>query len=120
VFSSAQSNVAALCYFIALAFANSESDFGFVLLDDPLQSMDDINVLGFSDLCRYLRREKQLLISSHEKRLANLLERKLTGRAEPLHTITLNFVSWNRSGPEIEVVRHEPVEDRPVLDHLSA
>jgi len=63
VFSSAQANVAALCYFIGLAFASGESDFGFVLMDDPLQSMDDVNALGFSDLCRSLRKEKQLIIS---------------------------------------------------------
>ena len=75
VFSSAQVNVAALCYFIGLAFASSDSDLGFVLIDDPLQSMDDVNALGFSDLCRFLRKEKQVIVSSHEARLTNLLRR---------------------------------------------
>ena len=101
-FSSAQANVAALCYFIALAFASSEADFSFILLDDPLQSMDDVNVLGFSDLCRFLRREKQLIISTHEDRLSNLLARKLTPRDEPMKTLRLYFSSWDRSGPHIE------------------
>lgn len=116
-FSSAQANVASLCYFIAMAFASSESDFGFVLLDDPLQSMDDVNALGFSDLCRFLRREKQLFISSHEERLANLLERKLTAKGEPFRTISLEFKSWNRPGPEIDV---KVLESSPRASVLEA
>lgn len=116
-FSSAQANVAALCYFIALAFASSEVDFNFVLLDDPLQSMDDVNVLGFADLCRFLRKEKQLIISTHEDRLRNLLQRKLVARGETLNTLVLNFTAWNRMGPHIEVER---IELRPQEDILSA
>ena len=115
VFSSAQANVAALCYFIGLAFASSESDFGFVLMDDPLQSMDDVNVLGFSDLCRFLRSEKQVIVSSHEARLTNLLRRKLSPRNEPLHTVVVNFISWNRSGPNISVEMIGPMEEMAVL-----
>ncbi len=117
-FSSAQANVAALCYFVALAFANSEADFGFILLDDPLQSMDDLNVLGFSDLCRFLRREKQLIISTHEERLGNLLTRKLTARDEPLQTLRLNFSCWDRSGPNIELERISTLHTEPVLATL--
>lgn len=83
VFSSAQANVAAICYFLTLAFSSSTTDFGFVLLDDPLQSMDDVNILGLSDLCRFLRKEKQLIIATNEDRLSNLLLRKLTSRDEP-------------------------------------
>lgn len=115
IFSSAQANVAALCYFIGLAFASSESDFGFVLMDDPLQSMDDVNVLGFSDLCRFLRKEKQVIVSSHEARLTNLLRRKLSPRNEPLHTVVIDFVSWNRSGPLINVEKIGPAQEMAVL-----
>ena len=118
-FSSAQANVAALCYFVALAFASSEADFGFILLDDPLQSMDDVNVLGFSDLCRFLRREKQLVISTHEERLGNLLTRKLTARDEPLQTLRLYFSSWDRSGPHIESERISILHTEPVLATLA-
>ncbi len=118
-FSSAQVNVAALCYFIALAFASSETDFNFILLDDPLQSMDDVNVLGFSDLCRFIRREKQLLISTHEDRLGNLLTRKLTARDEPLQTLRLLFSSWDRSGPCIQPERISMLHTEPVIATLA-
>jgi hypothetical protein len=91
VFSSAQANVAAICYFIALAFSSGTTDFGLILLGDPLQSMDDINVLGLSDFFRFLRREKQLIIATHEDRLSNSLLRKLTSRGEPLQTPEIDF-----------------------------
>jgi len=116
-FSSAQANVAALCYFLALAFASSEADFGFVLLDDPLQAMDDVNVLGFADLCRFLRKEKQLIIATHEGRLSNLLVRKLISRDKPINTIRLEFTSWNRSGPYIKVER---TGSRPEISVLAS
>ena len=115
VFSSAQANVAALCYFVGLAFASSESDFGFVLMDDPLQSMDDANVLGFSDLCRFLRRKKQVIVSSHEARLTNLLRRKLSPRNEAMRTVVIDFTSWNRSGPNIRVEEIEQTQESAVL-----
>lgn len=119
VFSSAQANVAALCYFIGLAFASGESDFGFVLMDDPLQSMDDVNALGFSDLCRSLRKEKQLIISSHEARLTNLLRRKLSPRNEPLRTIVIEFDSWNRPGPTFSVFTDTEIQETQVLSFLN-
>lgn len=118
VFSSAQANVAAICYFLALAFSSSTTDFGFVLLDDPLQSMDDVNVLGFSDLCRFLRREKQLIIATHEDRLSGLLVRKLTSREEPFQTLELDFCSWNSSGPIIKEERMGVTEAVPILAEL--
>jgi DNA repair exonuclease SbcCD ATPase subunit len=110
-FSSAQTNVAALCYFLAFAFSGSEIRFPFVILDDPLQSMDDINILAFADLCRFLRQEKQLMISTHDDRLASLLVRKLTPRRAGERTIQLQFMSWDRSGPKIEYTR---IEQEPV------
>lgn len=50
VFSSAQANMAAISYLMALNLASS-SGAPVLLLDDPLQAMDDVNVLGFADLC---------------------------------------------------------------------
>lgn len=119
VFSSAQANVAAICYFLALAFSSSTTDFGFVLLDDPLQSMDDVNVLGLSDLCRFLRKAKQLIIATHEDRLSSLLLRKLTSRDEPFQTLELDFRSWNSQGPIIKEERIGLTPVEPVLADLS-
>lgn len=102
IFSTSQANIAALSYFLAMGWTAGERSMPFVLLDDPLQSMDDVNVLGFSDLCRHVRASRQLLISTHERRLSGLLERKLAPRGEFTETLVLEFVGWDRSGPTVQ------------------
>jgi DNA repair exonuclease SbcCD ATPase subunit len=102
VFSTSQANIAALSYFLAMGWSAGNRGLPFVLLDDPVQSMDDVNVLGFADLSRHLRRGRQLIISTHERRLAKLLERKLAPRSAGDSTVVFDFVGWDRSGPTVE------------------
>lgn len=113
VFSTSQANIAALSYFLAMGWSAGERNLPFVMLDDPVQSMDDVNVLGFADLCRHLRSARQLIISTHERRFARLLERKLAPRQEASTTRVLEFVGWDRSGPIIEsrTVESQLVDD---------
>lgn len=108
VFSSSQANVTALSYFLALGWAAGPEALPFVLLDDPLQSMDDVNSLGFSDLCRHIRRQRQLVVSTHEGRLASLLQRKLAPRVMGERTRVVEFKAWTRHGPEFEQRVVEP------------
>lgn len=102
VFSSAQANIAAVSYLIALNWA-AGGRVPMLLLDDPLQAMDDVNVLGFADLCRHLRRDRQLIVSTHERRFADLLERKLAPRAPGQRSIVMDFNGWDRNGPQVKV-----------------
>ena len=99
VFSSSQANIVALLYFLAVGLAAVRKRLPFVMLDDPLQSMDDVNVLGFADLCRYIRRDRQVFVSTHDRRFASLLERKLAIRGEGGDTDVVEFWGWDRSGP---------------------
>lgn len=99
VFSSSQANIVALSYFLAVGLAAVQRRLPFVMLDDPLQSMDDVNVLGFADLCRYVRRDRQIFISTHDRRFASLLERKLASRGDDQSTELIEFWGWDRSGP---------------------
>jgi hypothetical protein len=63
--------------------------------------MDDVNALGFSDLCRHVRRRRQLVVSTHENRLASLFERKLTPRT--LDPAPESAVSYYNSRVEIHL-----------------
>ncbi len=101
VFSSSQANVAALTYFLAVSWAGGDQALPFLMLDDPLQSMDDVNALGFSDLCRHIRVRRQLIVSTHERRLAALLERKLRPPRADDTTRVIRFTGWDRSGPTL-------------------
>lgn len=108
VFSSSQANIVALSAFLAFGWAAGEDAMPFLLLDDPLQSLDDVNALGFADLCRHMRTRRQLIVSSHDLRLASLLERKLAPRREDERTRSLRFVAWSRSGPLIDGSEIDP------------
>jgi DNA repair exonuclease SbcCD ATPase subunit len=112
VFSSSQANVVALSAFLALGWAAGRDAMPFLLLDDPLQSLDDVNALGFADLCRHMRSGRQLIVSTHDERLANLLMRKLAPRRENHRSRVLKFVAWNRSGPIIEQRELDPQLDQ--------
>lgn len=105
VMSSAQANIAALAVFLSLGWASRDAGLPFLMLDDPLQSMDDVNVLGFADLTRILRRTRQLVLATHDRRFAALLERKLTPTSEHESTMVIEFSGWSRSGPIIDVRR---------------
>jgi DNA repair exonuclease SbcCD ATPase subunit len=112
VFSSSQANVVALSAFLALGWAAGEDSMPFLLLDDPLQSLDDVNALGFADLCRHMRGRRQLIVSTHDQRLASLLERKLAPRRHDQRTRSLRFIAWSRSGPLIDASDVEPQIDQ--------
>ena len=122
VFSSAQANVVAVSVFLALGWAAGRDAMPFLLLDDPLQSMDDVNALGFADLCRHLRTQRQLIISTHDVRLAALLERKLAPRRPDERTRFTRFASWSRNGPEVVAELVAPqldAQQRHVLVHAT-
>ncbi len=112
IFSTSQANIVALSYFIAMSLSAGERGLPFLLLDDPVQSMDDVNVLGFADLCRHLRNRRQLIVSTHERRFASLLERKLAPRSEGSRTKMIRFTGWDRSGPTVS----EHFVDAQLLD----
>ena len=116
VYSEGQLNTVALSYFLGLALNAPSASLGFMVLDDPLQAMDVLAVLGFADLCRRLRQQRQLLITTHDRRYADLLARKLAPR-EALHTtITHEFENWSRTGPQVTTRRQEFVSTPAVLE----
>ena len=81
-----------------------------VILDDPLQSLDDVNLLGLIDLLRRTRDMRQLIVSTHDVRFARLLERKLRPIREDQRTIVVEFERWTREGPFVTQrdVRRDP------------
>ncbi|MDD1792244.1 hypothetical protein LRP50_03790 [Enterovibrio sp. ZSDZ42] len=79
--SSAQISVLSLSIFLARAL-NAEvykgKDVDCILIDDPVQSMDSINVLSTIDLFRNLAImfNKQIIISTHDERFYKLFKAK--------------------------------------------
>jgi exonuclease SbcC len=43
-----------------------EDDLGFILIDDPVQTMDDINISSMIEVLRNDFKDKQIILSTHE------------------------------------------------------
>jgi wobble nucleotide-excising tRNase len=114
VCSEGQLNIIALSYFLALNLESERGVLPFAILDDPLQAMDVINVLGFADVARSLSARRQLIVTTHDRRFAALLERKLGAREAGRRMWHLVFSSWDREGPRVEA-RTSSVEEIPQL-----
>ncbi|WP_422350755.1 AAA family ATPase [Flagellimonas sp.] len=79
-FSTAQINILSLSIFLASALNSKEYDCIFI--DDPIQSMDSINILSTIDLLRSIvvKHDKQIILSTHDHNFHNLLKRKMPSK----------------------------------------
>ena len=99
--SSSQMNVLAVSVFLALNLGIPTLPLQVAILDDPLQSLDDLNLLGLIDLLKRMRERRQLMVSTHDSRFASLLERKLRPVSEAQRTILVQLKGWSSEGPTV-------------------
>lgn len=76
-FSTAQINILSLSIFLASAL--NSKNYDCIFIDDPIQSMDNINVLSTIDLFRSIvvNNKKQIILSTHDENFHNLLKMKI-------------------------------------------
>ncbi|NNA84690.1 SMC family ATPase [Pseudomonas fragi] len=102
-FSAAQSNILTLSVFLASAL-HAKDDQGnpidVVMIDDPIQSMDSINILSTIDLLRSicLQFNKQVIISTHDENFFGLLQRKI-----PAQILGAKFMQLEKFGVVVPV-----------------
>lgn len=68
-FSSGQLSGFVLAFLFAMNkqyIKNSSDDIGFILIDDPMQTMDDINISSLIEVLRNDFLDKQIILSTHE------------------------------------------------------
>lgn len=100
IFSSAQENTVVLSFFLAMAQRQEWSLLSFIALDDPLQSMDDLNVLSFIDLIRNYSNmkegnDKQVIISTHDITFYELMKKKF----RHMNVAVIEYESYDENGP---------------------
>ena len=115
--SSSQMNVLAVSVFLALNLGTPTLPLRVSILDDPLQSLDDLNLLGLIDLLKRIRQRRQLIIATHDSRFASLLMRKLRPVSESQRTIVVDLAGWSSDGPIVS--QHDIVRD-PVPIRIAA
>lgn len=67
----------------------SEDDLGFILIDDPVQTMDDINISSMIEVLRNDFKDRQIILSTHETDKENY--------------ILYKFFKYNRIGQSFNV-----------------
>lgn len=113
--SSSQLNSFAVSLFLAMNLALPTLKLGITVLDDPLQSLDSINLLGLVDVLRRYRAHRQIIVSTHEERLVGLLQRKLRPVNDGEQMITIMFDSWSREGPTLRALKSGHTQDDSVI-----
>lgn len=99
--SSSQLNVLAVSMFLALNLGVKTLPLQCAILDDPLQSLDDLNLLGLVDVLRQVKDRRQLFISTHDSRFGALLKRKLRAVSDKQRTRIVELTDWSRLGPVV-------------------
>ena len=104
--STSQANCVALALFLAMALGQHASRLPFVLLDEPVQNMDDVRVLALFDMIRKVAETHQIVLSTADERMAGLLEAKFSRWAEKdpgrREVVFHDFVGFDRrTGPTV-------------------
>jgi exonuclease SbcC len=81
-FSAAQINILSLSIFLARALHVKTADgmdVKCIFIDDPIHSMDSINVLATIDMLRTLSKkfDRQIILSTHDRNFFDLLQKKI-------------------------------------------
>ncbi|MEP6341982.1 MAG: AAA family ATPase [Maricaulaceae bacterium] len=119
ILSSSQLNAFAVSLFLALNLSIPNFKLNITMLDDPLQNLDKLNLLGLVDVLRRIKPHKQIFISTHDERFKGLLERKLRPTNEAEKLLTVFFEDWSTDGPKTRCVRKPFHSENRVLPSES-
>jgi hypothetical protein len=83
--STGQVNALALAIFFGTALRQRLSSLDFLMLDEPIQNLDDIHFLAFMTLLKRTALTRQVVISTADSNMADLVRRQIKS-------------SWDRDG----------------------
>ena len=87
--SSGQLSAVLLAFSLVLNKIYSGNDFTTLFIDDPIQCMDDINMISFVELLRREFSDSQIVLSTHEDTFANYIKYKFSKYNIRSQSITL-------------------------------
>lgn len=103
VLSTSQANALAVTLFLGFNLGLNSTSLETLVLDDPLQNLDDVHLLGLVDLLRRISPYRQLLITTHDNSFATLLGRKMRPLSEGQRLVMVRLTKWDRAGPTVDV-----------------
>jgi exonuclease SbcC len=100
-FSNGQMNCAALSIFLSLS-SILERKIGFIILDDPSQSLDTDHKKTLVKVLEDVALKNQLIIATQDAELEDEID---TGFAPKGGYVVLKYESWNKAGPVIKATK---------------
>lgn len=98
VFSMSSGQLSALILSFTLALNRRYAKHGLLMVDDPVQTLDEINVVGFIELLRADFSNRQIFIATHEDRMSAYFRYKYKKFGIPVGRI--NFMDESRAANE--------------------
>jgi len=116
--SAGNLNTAALTLFVALHLSVPK-ELPWLILDDPVQSMDDVHIAHFAALLRTLSKEhgRQIIIAVHDRQLFEYLRLELSPSTPSDSLITLEL---SRGPRRNTLCRHERLTFREETALMAA
>jgi DNA repair protein SbcC/Rad50 len=111
VLSAGNLNTAALTLFLALHLSVKPT-LPWLVVDDPVQSMDEVHIAQFAALLRTLSKQhsRQVIIAVHEKPLFDYLTLELSPAFRDDRLITIEM---GRTASGGTIVNYEPITWKP-------
>jgi DNA repair exonuclease SbcCD ATPase subunit len=103
--STGQLNVLALALFIATALRQRMSKLSFLLLDEPIQNLDDVHFLAFIALAKRIVLSRQMILSTADKNVAEIFKRQMLGLNGGLRYRQYEWQGFDpKKGPDVRAV----------------
>lgn len=87
--SSGQLSAVIISFTLALNKIYSENSFKCIFIDDPVQTMDELNIASFVELIRNEFRDRQIILSTHEDSFSRYIRYKYSKYGLKASAITL-------------------------------
>lgn len=88
--SSGQLSAVALAFLLCMnQVYNNEEMCSLLLIDDPVQTIDDVNMVGFVDLLRYEFPDRQIFVSTHEQKFEWFLRYRLAKAEKSVEIVNM-------------------------------
>ncbi|MCX2588828.1 AAA family ATPase [Proteus penneri] len=94
VFSMSSGQLSALVLSFTLALNQRYAKHSLLLVDDPVQTLDEINVAGFIELLRTEFQDRQIIMSTHEDRMSAYFRYKY--KKFGMYASRINFMEQSR------------------------
>lgn len=95
LFSMSSGQLSALILAFTLSMHKIYAQNNLIFIDDPVQTMDELNMVGFIDLLREEFSQSQLFISTHEDRISSYLRYRFEAFNLNEKRISLKKLSYN-------------------------